>query len=97
MPFLDVSSIRRSRASPVAFEALGSSEARLVPLIPVCGVVHVRHTTHWQVPLECRFSAPPGMAAALGDVQRGLAYGLGTEAQVMQAILDPQHVRVWSD
>lgn len=53
MPTIDVSSVRQVSASPVAFEALGffgtSGGTRLVPLIPVCDVVHQRYTTYWYV------------------------------------------------
>jgi DUF1680 family protein len=53
MPAIDVSSIRRVGASPLAFEALGSfgtpGDARLMSLIPVCDVVHQPYTTYWQV------------------------------------------------
>jgi uncharacterized protein len=52
-PSVDVSSVRQVSASPLAFEALGSfgtpRDARLLPLIPVCDVVHQRYTTYWQV------------------------------------------------
>jgi uncharacterized protein len=52
-PSIDVSSVRQVSASPLAFEALGSfgtpRDARLLPLIPVCDVVHQRYTTYWQV------------------------------------------------
>jgi DUF1680 family protein len=53
MPAVDVSSVRQVSASPLAFEALGSfgtpGDARVMPLIPVCDVVHQRYTTYWQV------------------------------------------------
>jgi DUF1680 family protein len=52
-PSIDVSSVRQVSASPLAFEALGSfgtpRDARLLPLSPVCEVVHQRYTTYWQV------------------------------------------------
>jgi len=52
-PALDLSSIRQVSASPLAFEALGSTgppgEARLMSLSPVCDVAHQRYTTYWQV------------------------------------------------
>jgi uncharacterized protein len=53
MPAIDVSSIRRVAASPLAFEATGSfggrGDARPVSLIPLCEVVHQHYTTYWQV------------------------------------------------
>jgi len=53
MPVIDVSSVRQVSASPLAFEARGSfgtpGDARLVPLMPVCDVVHQRYTTYSQV------------------------------------------------
>jgi hypothetical protein len=53
MPTLDVSSVRRVSASPLAFEARASfgtpGDARPVSLIPVCDVVHEPYTTYWQV------------------------------------------------
>ncbi len=53
MPVLDVSSIRRVSASPLAFEAMAWSgtpgDARLVRLVPVSGVVHQRYTTYWRI------------------------------------------------
>jgi DUF1680 family protein len=53
MPAIDVSSVRQVSASPLAFEARGSfgtpGDARLVPLMPVCDVVHQRYTTYSQV------------------------------------------------
>jgi hypothetical protein len=52
-PAIDVSSVRQVSTSPLAFEALASfgtpGDARLIPLIPVCDVVHQRYTTYWQV------------------------------------------------
>jgi DUF1680 family protein len=53
MPAIDVSSVRQVSASPLAFEARGSfgtpGDARPVPLMPVCDVVHQRYTTYSQV------------------------------------------------
>jgi hypothetical protein len=53
MPALDVPSIRRVSASPLAFEALGSfgspRAARPMSLIPVSDVVHQRYTTYWRL------------------------------------------------
>ena len=53
MPALDPSSVRQVSASPLAFEAQGSfgskGDARPIPLIPVCDVVHQRYTTYWQL------------------------------------------------
>jgi hypothetical protein len=53
LPALDVSSVRRVSASPLAFEALGSpgppGEAGPMSLSPVSDVAHQRYTTYWQV------------------------------------------------
>jgi hypothetical protein len=53
MPAIDVSSVRQVSASPLAFEARGSfgtpGDARPMPLMPVCDVVHQRYTTYSQV------------------------------------------------
>jgi DUF1680 family protein len=53
MPALDVPSIQRVSASPLAFEALASfgspRAARPMSLIPVCDVVHQRYTTYWRL------------------------------------------------
>jgi DUF1680 family protein len=53
MPALDPSSVRQVSASPLAFEAQGTfgakGDARPIPLIPVCDVVHQPYTTYWQL------------------------------------------------
>ncbi|HUN34751.1 MAG TPA: beta-L-arabinofuranosidase domain-containing protein [Trebonia sp.] len=53
MPALDVSSIGRVGASPLAFEVRGSFDgpgaARAMPLLPVCDIVHQHYTTYWRL------------------------------------------------
>jgi hypothetical protein len=46
-PRLRLSSVRRTAASPMAFEAVADGQA--TRLIPISRVAHAYYTTYWQV------------------------------------------------